>query len=479
MHSRQLRNGRRAFLQRSAAGMVSASTISLLASHSVWAQGHGNGINPNAALERGYGPLARVADQNGQEILALPEGFRYVSFSKTAQLMMDGSGPVPAIHDGMAAFARADGLVRLIRNHEIRNGAGNMAFGVAHAGTPYDALAAGGTLTVDFDPATMQPVREFVSICGTHTNCAGGLAFRDAGWLTCEETTVDQRNGFLQPHGYTFLVPAGSNGAALPVALKAMGRFAKEAALADNASGIVYQTEDAGNTSGFYRFVPRNADNLEEGGTLQMLKVSDDPLFNGFVGQEVGKVIDCGWVGIDRPDPDLAAGEPRCFAQGRALGGAAFNRLEGIYRGEGNSIYFVSTSGGEAQRGQLWQYRPAGPDKGKLTLVFQSPSSAVLDSPDNICVTPSGAVLFCEDDASSDNDAHPLAPGFRNVDRMIGLSRDGVPFEFAVNVFSESEFAGACFGPDGNILFVNIQGGAVAGSGMSLAITGPWRKGPL
>ena len=470
---------RREFLKRTAGGIVSATTLSLLAAHSARAQGHNQGINPNSALERGYGPLARRADQNGQEILALPAGFSYVTFGKTGAPLMDGSGPTPRNHDGMACFPGPDGTIRLIRNHELRNAAGVMTLGVPHAGTPYDALGMGGTVTIDFDPATMQPVREFVSICGTIVNCAGGLAYRDAGWITCEETTADQRNGFLQPHGYSFLVPASANGAVIPVALKAMGRFAKEAAVADERAGIVYQTEDAGNNSGFYRFLPLDPEDLARGGRLQMLKVTDDPTFTGWVGQTVGKVIGCEWVDIANPDPNLAGGEPRCFTQGRAQGGAAFNRLEGLYRGAGESIYFVSTSGGEAARGQLWQYRPAGPDLGTLTLVFQSPSSAVLDSPDNMCVTPSGAVLFCEDDASNDNDGHPLAPGLANIDRLIGLSRDGVPFEFALNIHNQSEFAGACFSPDGEILFVNLFGDGAAGSGMTCAIRGPWRKGPL
>ena len=480
MQSQGLKAGRRTFLKRTAGGMVSASTLSLLASHTAWAQGHNQGINPHAALERGYGPLVRTADQDGQEILALPSGFRYVTFGKTGQPLMDGTGLTPRNHDGMGCFPGPDGIIRLIRNHENRNGAGVSTLGVPHAGTPYDARAFGGTITMDFDPAGMRPVREFVSICGTTVNCSGGLAYRDAGWLTCEETLADHRQGFSQPHGYTFLVPASGTAAALPVALKALGRFAKEAALADDRTGIVYQTEDAGNNSGFYRFVPIDADDLTRGGRLQMLKVADAPGFNGFVGQTLGKLLQCEWVDIENPDPALAAGQPSCFAQGRALGGAAFARLEGLYRGEGGSVYFNSTSGGEAQRGQLWHFRPAGPDRGLLRLVFQSPSSAVLDSPDNLCVTPSGAVLFCEDDASGgDNDMHPLAPGITDVNRLIGLSRDGVPFEFAVNVLNDSEFAGACFSPDGDILFVNVFGGGAPLSGMTCAITGPWRKGPL
>ena len=50
-----------------------------------------------------------------------------------------------------------------------------------------------------------------------------------------------------------------------------------------------------------------------------------------------------------------------------------------------------------------------------------------------------------------------------------------------MNVFSDSEFAGATFSPDGEVLFVNIQGNGptVPGSGMTCAITGPWRRGAL
>jgi uncharacterized protein len=104
----------------------------------------------------------------------------------------------------------------------------------------------------------------------------------------------------------------------------------------------------------------------------------------------------------------------------------------------------------------------------------------VLESPDNICVTPNGALLMCEDDAiGADNDTHPLTPGIANINRLIGIGLAGEPFEFAVNIFSDSEFAGACFSPDGEILFVNIQGGLTVGSGMTFAIWGPWEQGPL
>lgn len=376
----------------------------------------------------------------------------------------------------MACFPGRDGLVRLIRNHELRNPAAVMALGVTHAGTPYDARAMGGTITVDFDPVGMRPVREFASLCGTYVNCSGGLAYRDAGWLSCEETIADARHGFLAPHGYTFFVPLEGKSTGAP--LREMGRFVKEAALADPESGVVYQTEDL-YASGLYRFLPRDADDLTRGGRLQMLKVSGAPAFNAATGQTVGKALACEWAEIADPDPNLAAGRPTCFEQGRAQGGAQFRRLEGLYRGSRGAIYFVSTNGGEASRGQLWEYRPTRRDQGVLTLVYQSPGSAVLDSPDNLCVTPRGAILLCEDDASRDADSHPLAPGLVNVNRLIGIGADGAPFEFAVNVANASEFAGACFSPDGEILFVNIYGDGTPLSGMTCAIRGPWRAGPF
>lgn len=59
------------------------------------------------------------------------------------------------------------------------------------------------------------------------------------------------------------------------------------------------------------------------------------------------------------------------------------------------------------------------------------------------------------------------------------FTRNGVSLEFAVNRINDSELAGACFSPDGDILFVNIFGDGSPGSGMTCAITGPWRRGPL
>jgi hypothetical protein len=381
-------------------------------------------------------------------------------------------------------------MVRLIRNHELRNAAGDFTLGVdAPAHLRYDAKGMGGCLTLDFDTKRKRLVRQFVSIGGTFVNCSGGWSLHNSGWLTSEETTAGVKNGFDQPHGYNFLVPAGADSAVPAVPFKAMGRFAHEASVADER-GIVYQTEDAGNNSGFYRFIPNDPRNLLAGGILQMLAVTGNPAATMFTGQSVGLRLPVSWVTIPVPDPNLEGGGLSCFAQGRAVGGAAFNRLEGLFRGEdGRSMYFLSTSGGTIKApgtssgfGQLWHYLPADgrlQEEDQLVLVFESPSGSVLEAPDNLCLTPNGGVLFCEDDAIGDADTHPLAAGLGDVNRLVALGAKGEVFTFAVNVLNDSEFAGACFSPDGEVLFVNLFGDATPGSGMTCAIWGPWERGPL
>ena len=63
----------------------------------------------------GYGPL--VPDPAG--LLDLPPGFRYRAFSREGLDLLDDGRPVPAAHDGMAAFRGRGRRTVLVRNHEI------------------------------------------------------------------------------------------------------------------------------------------------------------------------------------------------------------------------------------------------------------------------------------------------------------------------------------------------------------------------
>ena len=72
---------------------------------------------------------------------------------------------------------------------------------------------------------------------------------------------------------------------------------------------------------------------------------------------------------------------------------------------------------------------------------------------------------------------------YNPFDRLIGLTLDGKAFEFAVNLLNGSELAGACFSASGRTLFFNLFGRARFDEdpveGMTCAVTGPWRRGPL
>ena len=453
-----------------------------------------------------YGPLERKPDQQGREILALPAAFSYVTFSEIGATMSDGR-TVGQNLDGMSAFAGPFGGVRLIRNHEDRNGPGEGSV-KGPPQTSYDRAAGGGTSTLDYDPVTRTLVRDFLSLHGSVVNCAGGRGFRHRSWLTCEETVAGPENAenagpWPKRHGYVFEVPLrrGPNQLGRISPVKQMGRFAHEAVATDQRTGYVYETEDpgSGRGAGFYRYRPNDRRNLRAGGRLEMLAVAGVPEFDAREGQSAGEVLDVRWVRIDDPDPEYANldDERGTFLQGRRKGGALFNRLEGCWY-ENGSVFFVSTSGGDAKNGdvntppatstdrvfeegcgQVWEHRP-GPGGGTLRLVYESPGVEVLDSPDNLTVTPRGGLVVVEDDASSAReDTHPLAPGITNVNRIIGITPEGGAFELGVNVFSDSELAGICFSPDGSTMFVNVFGDGSPGSGMTCAITGPWADGPL
>jgi secreted PhoX family phosphatase len=413
----------------------------------------------------GYGPLAPVPDlRDGVERIALPEGFQYRSFGIAGETMSDGY-PTPLAHDGMAAFRLPNGNTRLIRNHENRNPPGlGSTFG--DPTKKYDPLGGGGTTSLELNPQTRELIRDFVSLNGTIVNCAGGLT-PWGSWVSCEETTAGVPP-WGKKHGYAFEVSALARSPVDAIALNAMGRFAHEALAVNPHTGIAYETEDAGSTSGFYRFRPDRPGQLGSG-RLQMLAIKGKPNADLQTGQKVGKPLPVIWVDIEDPDPEVFSPDA-VFQQGWALGGAAFNRLEGCWYADGR-IYFTSTQGGDAGLGQVWEYRPHGSSGRALTLIFESPNIDVLNLPDNLNVTPRGGILLCED-------------GDDRPDHLKGLTRDGAIFDFARNEQNDREWAGACFSPDGETLYVNRQGATSfpmppGDEGMTFAIWGPWEAGPL
>jgi secreted PhoX family phosphatase len=123
-------------------------------------------------------------------------------------------------------------------------------------------------------------------------------------------------------------------------------------------------------------------------------------------------------------------------------------------------MYFTATSGGPIHRGQVMRLVPGlNGAADRLQLFVESTDLKTMNMADNITVAPWGHLILCEDNYSTDVRNH-----------LKGVTPDGKVYTIGRNVFTgNSEFAGACFSPDGEVLFVNIMY-----PGMTLAIRGPW-----
>ena len=430
--------------------------------------------NGQNAESIGYGALSPKLPENADDLqglivgginlgttplLALPPGFNYNAISITGQTMDDG-GTVPGSHDGMAAFPGPNNTTLVVRNHEVSANGSNPV--VPSNGSKYDQIG-GGTTTLVIG-ANRRVRFQYASLAGTIRNCAGGPTPWNS-WITCEEdVSRTGQNGNAKMHGYNFEVPASADiQVAEPVALKAMGRFNHEAVAVETETGWVYQTEDRGDSC-FYRFRPNVAGDLRSGGVLEALKITDSRARNvetstgsantvtGYRDLK-GVPLAVTWVPIENVDP--ATDTVR--AEARSKGAARFSRGEGAWYGNGQT-YFVCSDGGDDRVGQVFAYRSGSdPSTGFLTLVVEATATDVLAAPDNICVAPFGDLFLCEDGSGSEY--------------VVGVNTEGELYRFASNAVNSSEFAGACFSPDGKTLFVNLQS-----PGITLAIWGPWTR---
>ena len=386
-------------------------------------------------------------------ILDLPPGFSYRVISRLGDEMDDGRS-VPDAADGMGCFDIGNGKLALVRNHELVPGRAAPA-----QGSPaYDTIARSliplpaGTTTIVLDAETLEVEREYQSLLGTIRNCAGGVTPWNT-WLTCEENTARADGRINQDHGYVFEVPADGDGLSDPLPLRAMGRFNHEAACVDPATGMIYMTEDRGD-SVLYRFIPDVAGELARGGTLQALVLDGvtDTHNHDDATMTVGSPVAGTWITLD----DVEAPEDDLRTRAAARGAATFARGEGIWMGDGE-MYFCATSGGAAQQGQIFRLRPNANGPDALDLFYESTDSSEYSFGDNICVAPYGDLIVCEDQYGETVDNH-----------LRGITPSGEAYAFG-RLRLQTEPAGACFSPDGRTMFVNAYSPT-----MTLAISGPW-----
>ncbi|MEM9718820.1 MAG: alkaline phosphatase PhoX [Bacteroidota bacterium] len=461
---------RRIFLRQS--GLVSMGFMSLQAFISSCAQMNSSEVPsfPHS-LSEGFGSL--MDDPEG--ILMLPEGFSYKIISRQGDKMDDGFY-VPGLADGMATFPLDDGRALVIRNHEVSPGNPEQGpFGKNQellTNLPSEKLydygrgslpCIGGTTSFIYNGSTGEVETQYLSLAGTIRNCAGGPT-PWGSWITCEENTAIANDQLEKNHGYNFEVMASAVPLlSEPIPLTEMGRFNHEAVCVDPNTGIVYETEDRGDGL-IYRFIPNEPGVLQKGGKLQAMKIKDMPSFDtrnwGSLRtekMEISKPYEVEWIDLE----DVESPEDNLREQGFSKGAARFARGEGMWYGNGE-VYFACTNGGYKEHGQIFRYKPS-PSEGSpaenqtpgTVEIFVEPNNTdIVESCDNVTIAPNGDLVLCED---------------KGTPRIVGVSPSGEMYHIAKNVGFQSEFAGSCFSPDGNTLFVNIQG-----PGLTLAISGPW-----
>jgi len=455
---------RRSLLHRSASGLgivLSGSIPGLFGASATQAQ---NAARGHGARPLGYGEL--VPDPAG--VLSLPPGFEYRIVAQSGVTRLDSGEPSPDDPDGMAAFVRRGGNgTVLVLDHEI---GGSETHGVPPLpGFVYDEQARGGTTNIEVDRRGNR-VREYVSLAGTHNNCAGGRTPWET-WITCEETEAI----LGKPHGYCFEVdPYDQDANRYPKPIACLGRFAHESVVVDPHRHTIYQTEDAGNPNGLlYRWTPpRRALPLGKGGlrrladdagTLEAMRAhtrAGEFVPDLSIATRPGTTYRVKWAAV----PDRAASTVPV----RTQFGADITRsrkLEGMWWGDDGAYFvasFARTSDGSAAQhdGQVWFLDPDH-DTIELRLWFAytpTDQDGDPDGPDNITVSAYGGLIIAED---GDGTQH-----------LLGSTEGGEVFAFARNELEGSnEFAGPTFSRDRKTLFANVQS-----PGHVFAIQGPFRR---
>lgn len=463
------RLSRRSFLGRSAAGGLGVALTGSVGQ--VFGAGTAHAAGPS-----GYGAL--IGDPARK--LSLPAGFTYTVIAEEGVTVLETGEPTPGAPDGTASFQRRGGNgAVLVNNHEIAWDDDDVPV-PQRRGFVYDPGTNGGTTTIEVD-ADGHRIREYVSLAGTDTNCAGGATPWNS-WLTCEETEdVPTSDNTLQKrHGYVFEVDAY-----LPLAnrdpdpIMALGRFEHEAVVVDPNAGTLYLTEDADEPNGLlYRWTPPSSalplgrGSLRrlspEAGVLEAMRAStaDGRFVSDLsVAARVGTTFRLQWAVVPDRDALTTSTRKQFDYDGVPQPGGPITRsrkFEGAWWGNGGAYIVCSYArfdDGSARQhdGQVWFLDPLRQTI-RLELQFAyTDGDDDPDGPDNITVSPYGGVILAEDGEGRQH--------------LVGAGTGGRSFFFARNeIEGDSEFTGPNFSPDRQTLFANVQT-----PGHVFAIRGPFR----
>ena len=293
----------------------------------------------------GYGPLIPTPDQTtGLNLLHLPEGFSYLSFSWTGDLMLNGA-LTPGSHDGMAAFNGGGHRVRLVRNHEL--GARHTlqrrcVRSAASGGRPRSSSMARRRV----HQRVRQPERHDPQL-RRWSDAMGHLAHvrRDV------RSTRRGQAARLHLRG-----ARGRLATRRRSATWAASHTRRSPSIRPPATSTRPRTH--GNSSGFYRFVPHRRNRPARAAASTCSRCGGQP---GESRRELSRTArpstSSGWTSRRRTILRPTMPGNFVWAQGRAAGRRDLRRLEGCWYGNDAKIYVVSTSGGVSQ-GQIWEYDP-------------------------------------------------------------------------------------------------------------------------
>jgi secreted PhoX family phosphatase len=321
-------------------------------------------------------------------------------------------------------------------------------------------------------------VREYVSLAGTHNNCAGGITPWQT-WLTCEETEQRAGGRFLRDHGYVFEVDPYDREENLdPVPLTFLGRYPHEAVAVDPYTHSIFLTEDANGPHGlYYRWVPPRGFRGGQG-ALRALAQRPDAITAGRLqamscvkgDRHIADLSEATTPGtrykvewVDVPDRDARTVSVRKQFTDEQV--TRSRKLEGAWWADGGAYFVASYARADdgsvnEHDGQVWFYDPRSETVTLKTIFGVNPDpeqDTNYDGPDNITVSPYGGVILAEDG--------------EGLSHLVGVTEQGKAYPLARNELNDSEFTGPTFSADGKTLFANIQT-----PGYVFAITGPWGR---